>query len=110
MAWNRWVKALVNRYKSKVKDWEIWDELNFGDNDINSPEAVAVLNIRTAEIVKKIQPPAKISGLAMQHIDLDYADTFFKVIHKNDKMHLFDNMTITTMYIIPILITGIFQN
>ncbi|MDZ4794050.1 MAG: hypothetical protein SGI83_07210 [Bacteroidota bacterium] len=65
MAWNRWVKALLNRYKSKVKDWEIWDELNFGDNDINSPEAVAVLNIRTAEIVKKIQPPAKISGLAM---------------------------------------------
>ncbi len=93
MAWDRWVSALVNRYKSKVKDWEIWNEPNFGDNDINSPEAVAALNIRTAKIIKKIQPAAKISGLAMGHINLDYADAFFKAIHKKGKMHLFDNMT-----------------
>jgi Glycosyl hydrolases family 39 len=92
-AWDKWVAALVTRYKDKVKDWEVWNEPNFGDNDINKPEAVAELNIRTAEIIKKIQPEAKISGLAMGHIDLEYADTFFKTIHKKRKMHLFDNMT-----------------
>ena len=92
-AWDSWVNALVKRYKNKVKEWEVWNEPNFGDNEINSPEMVADLNIRTAEIIKKHQPAAKISGLAMGHIDLDYADAFFKVIHKKGKMHLFDNMT-----------------
>jgi hypothetical protein len=92
-AWDKWVAALVTRYKDKVKDWEVWNEPNFGDNDINTPEAVAELNIRTAEIIKKIQPEAKISGLAMGHIDFKYADIFFKTIHNKSKMHLFDNMT-----------------
>lgn len=55
-AWDKWVKALVKRYKDKVKDWEIWNEPNFGDNLINSPQKVAELNIRTAEIIKRIQP------------------------------------------------------
>jgi hypothetical protein len=92
-AWDKWVKALATRYKDKVHDWEIWNEPNFGDNEINKPEKVAELNIRSAEIIKKIQPNAKISGLAMGHIDLKYADIFFKVIHQKGKMHLFDNMT-----------------
>ena len=92
-AWDKWVTALVSRYKDKVKDWEVWNEPNFADNEINTPEKVAELNIRTAEIIKKIQPNAKISGLAMGHIDLKYADTFFKIIHQKGKMHLFDNMT-----------------
>lgn len=92
-AWDRWVTALVNRYKTKVHEWEIWNEPNFGDNEINTPSTVAELNIRTAEIIKRLQPTAKISGLAMGHIDLKYADTFFKTIHKRGKMNLFDNMT-----------------
>ncbi|MCF2505230.1 beta-galactosidase [Dyadobacter sp. CY107] len=92
-AWDKWVAALVTRYKDKVKDWEVWNEPNFGDNEINAPEKVADLNIRTAEIIKRIQPGARISGLAMGHIDLKYADVFFKYIHTKGKMSLFDNMT-----------------
>lgn len=92
-AWDAWVEALVNRYKSKVTEWEVWNEPNFGDNEINSPEGVANLNLRTAEIIKRLQPEAKISGLSMGHIDLKYADAFFKVIHQQKKMGLFDNMT-----------------
>ena len=92
-AWDKWVEALVKRYKGKVKEWEVWNEPNFGDNQINTPEKVAELNIRTAEIIKRIQPTAKISGLAMGHIDLHYADVFFKTIHEKGKMNLFDNMT-----------------
>lgn len=92
-AWDTWVAALVTRYKGKVKDWEIWNEPNFGDNEINQPEAVADLNIRTARIIKRIQPDARISGLAMGHIDLDYADVFFKKVQEQGAMKLFDNMT-----------------
>lgn len=92
-AWDRWVRALVNRYKDKVKDWEIWNEPNFGDNQLNLPHKVAELNVRSAEIIKSVQPEAVISGLSMGHIDLQYADIFFKTIHNSGKMHLFDNMT-----------------
>lgn len=92
-AWDRWVEAMVKRYKAKVKEWEVWNEPNFGDNTLNSPEGVAALNIRTAEIIKRIQPEAKISGLSMGHIDTDYADKFFKYVADRKKMRLFDNMT-----------------
>ncbi|MCF0069698.1 beta-galactosidase [Dyadobacter sp. CY261] len=92
-AWDKWVAALVTRYKDKVVDWEVWNEPNFGDNEINTAEKVADLNIRTAVIIKRIQPQARISGLAMGHIDLKYADAFFKYIQDKGKLNLFDNMT-----------------
>lgn len=93
LAWDKWVKALVTRYKNRIKEWEVWNEPNFGDNKINSPEKIAELNIRTAEIIKSIQPHALISGLSMGHINLKYADQFFKVLHDKNKLNLFDNMT-----------------
>lgn len=92
-AYDRWVTALVTRYQHKVRDWEVWNEPNFGDNNLNTPEMTAEFNIRTAEIIKKIQPDARISGLAMGHISIDFADRFFNHIAKAGKMKLFDNMT-----------------
>lgn len=92
-AWDRWVQALVTRYKTKVVNWEVWNEPNFGDNTVNTPSMVADLNIRTAEIIKRLQPEAKISGLALGHIDLAYADAFFKVLAAKKKIQLFDNFT-----------------
>lgn len=92
-AWDKWVAAMVIRYKDKVRNWEVWNEPNFGDNLYNTPDKAAALNIRTAEIVRKIQPDAIISGLAFGHIDLEYADAFFKAIHAAGKLQLFDNMT-----------------
>lgn len=92
-AWDKWVAAMVTRYKDKVWDWEVWNEPNFSDNLYNTPEMAAALNIRTAEIVRKIQPNAIISGLALGHIGLEYADAFFKALHDAGKLQLFDNMT-----------------
>lgn len=92
-AWDKWVTALVTRYRGKVTDWEVWNEPNFGDNSTNTPEMTAALNIRTIDIIKRIQPQAKVSGLAMGHIDLDYADQFFKVLKQKGKINLFDNFT-----------------
>ena len=59
----------------------------------NTPERCAALNIRTIDIIKRIQPEARVSGLAMGHIDLDYADRFFKVLAQKKKISLFDNFT-----------------
>jgi Glycosyl hydrolases family 39 len=92
-AWDRWVTALVTRYQGKVEDWEVWNEPNFGDNTINTPEMTADFNIRTAEIIKRIQPRAKISGLALGHFDARFTEAFFKRIAQKNKFHLFHDMT-----------------
>ncbi len=92
-AYAKWVKAMVTRYQGKVKDWEVWNEPNFADNTINTPEMTAEFNIRTAEIIKKIQPDAIISGLALGHIGIEFADRFFSYLAKKGKLKLFDNMT-----------------
>ncbi len=92
-AWDKWVALMVNRYKDRVVDWEVWNEPNFSDNLYNTPEKAAILNIRTADIIRKIQPNSVISGLALGHIDLEYAEAFFKAIHNAGKLELFDNMT-----------------
>ena len=82
-AYERWVTALVARYADKVWDWEVWNEPNFGDNKVNTPEITAHFNIRTATIIKAIQPDARISALAMGHLSseqwlqlVEMAETF----------------------------------
>jgi hypothetical protein len=92
-AYDKWVEAMVTRYNDKVKNWEVWNEPNFGDNTMNTVEMTADLNIRTAEIIKRIQPEARISGLALGHFGLDFAKKFFEILAETEKMNLFDNMT-----------------
>jgi hypothetical protein len=88
-AWDRWVEALVLRYKDRVKEWEIWNEPDHPMQKI-SPETTAELNIRTAVIIKKAQPEAKIAGLAFaSNSNQDYLDRFLKVIADQGKLHLF---------------------
>jgi len=88
-AWDRWVEALVNRYKDRVKEWEIWNEPDHPMQKL-SPETIAQLNIRTADIIKSIQPEAKIAGLAFaSNSDQEYLDRFLKVIADRGKLDLF---------------------
>ncbi len=93
-AWDNWVAAMVTRYKDRVQDWQVWNEPNFGNtvNMANGPEATAALNLRTVEIVKRIQPEARVSGLTMGHMDLVYADTFFKILNDAGKLKLFHDI------------------
>ncbi|MDA3930668.1 MAG: hypothetical protein PF541_17105 [Prolixibacteraceae bacterium] len=87
-AWDRWVEALVLRYKDRVSEWEIWNEPDLhGHIDA---ETTAKLNIRTAVIIKRIQPEAKIAGLAFaSNSDKEYLDRFLKVIADAGKLDLF---------------------
>ena len=88
-AWDRWVAALVLRYKDRVKEWEIWNEPDHPMQKI-SPETTAELNIRTADIIKKHQPEAKIAGGAFaSNSNQEYLDRFLKVINEQKKLNLF---------------------
>ncbi len=92
-AWDRWVEALVTRYKDRVKEWEIWNEPDHPGQNI-TPATTAHLNIRTAEIIKRIQPDARIAGLAYtSNSDKVYLDKFLKVIADAGKLDLFHWIT-----------------
>lgn len=92
-AYEKWVAAMVTRYRDRVLDWEVWNEPNFCDNLVNTPEITADFNIRTARIIKDIQPEARISALALGHINLGYVERFFKYLYDHDSCGLFHNVT-----------------
>ncbi len=94
--WDRWVEAMVTRYQKKVTEWEIWNEPSGQTKEkaLNTPERVALFNIRTAEIIKKIQPHAEIAGLAMgSGTDTVYLDGFLNTIAEEGKLDLFKWIT-----------------
>lgn len=89
-AYDKWVEALVTRYKHQVKEYEVWNEPDHPAQK-NEPETVAEMNIRTAEIIKRIQPEAKIAGLAFaSHSNTNYLDRFLKPIAEKGKLGLFE--------------------
>lgn len=90
-AWDNWVKAMVTHYKTRVKDWEIWNEPN--NIKDNRADLFANFTIRTLDIIKAIQPDARISVLAMSRIDVKYADDCLKIINDKGKIGLIDNIT-----------------
>ncbi|HEY0110613.1 MAG TPA: hypothetical protein VGB67_13330 [Fibrella sp.] len=88
-AYDRWVTALVTRYKDRVKEWEIWNEPDHPGQKI-TPETTAELNIRTGEIIKRLQPDAKIAALALAtHTDTVYLNRALKVFADQKKLGLF---------------------
>ena len=97
-AWDNWVRALAQRYKDRVKEWEIWNEpdLNAKHPTLGSPvtaEDYAKLFIRSAEIIRQEQPGAKIYGLAMageESFALEFL-IWIKVLGKTD---LLDAVTV----------------
>lgn len=89
-AYDRWVEALVTRYRDRVKEWEIWNEPDHPMQK-NEPETVAEMNIRTAVIIKRLQPEAKIAGLAFaSHTNTNYLERFLKPIAAQGKLDLFE--------------------
>ncbi len=62
-AWDRWVEGLARRYKGKVRDWAMWNEPDCTRS--LTPEAVADFNIRTAEVIKRVDPDARIGALSL---------------------------------------------
>ena len=92
-AWDRWVGAMVVRYRDKTDVWEIWNESDL-ERAAVAPEAYADLYIRTAEIVRNLQPDAHLYALAIAHIDhTDYLEGFLRRLKEKDKLPLLDEIT-----------------
>lgn len=85
------VSATVKHYQNRVFDWEIWNEPN--NIKENLPEMIANLSCRTLDLIKAIQPDARISILALGSINLPFADEFLKIMSEKGKLILANNIT-----------------
>ena len=81
VAWIRYVRALVARYRDIVDEWEVWNE-PFGQ-----AEDYATLFYETARAVKSVQPEARVycTALAMNRdmAKSDYAPVLEKLKREN---------------------------
>lgn len=85
-AWDRYVDKLAERYP-QVKDWACWNEPCNCQG--NTPEILADNNIRTAQIIKRRIPDAKIGMLSLPVASMKYTKACFEVFKRRGAMELF---------------------
>ena len=87
-AWDRWVEAMVQRYSAKgVKEWMMYNEPNL--NKANTVERIVANNIRTAEIIKRVDPEAKIGAFVLAGLKVDLLEALLTQIKEQGKLDLF---------------------
>lgn len=92
-AWDRWVAALADRYKGRVKIWEIWNESDL--NVKNTSDAYAKLFVRTTEIIRSEIPDAVIYALSLAGpSNVEYVQNFMEYLKTYNKLHLVDAVTL----------------
>lgn len=86
-AWDKWVEAFAQHFKGKVRDWAMWNEPDI--NKKHKPEDIAAFNIRTAEIVKRVIPDARIAGLSLASSSPKLLENCLKALAEKGKVDLF---------------------
>lgn len=90
-AWDRWAKALVERYKDRVQEWEIWNEPDINKDKVPVANYVDLF-IRSASIIRSAQPKGRIIALSLAS-NLTYADQFFAGLQAQGRLDLVDVVT-----------------
>ena len=92
-AWDRWVRALAERYRDRVREWEVWNEPDLNTHGVVPVEAYVGLYIRTATILREVQPAARIFALALARTPA-YADRYLSGMQARNQLALIDAITI----------------
>lgn len=87
-AWDNYVDKLAAHYKGRVRDWACWNEPDGCKK--NTPAIVADNNIRTAEIIKKHIPDARIAALVLCWKNIKFAEPALKIFQEKGKIDLFE--------------------
>jgi len=96
-AWDRWTEAMVRHYAPKgVKEWMMYNEPNLGMHGF-TPERIAARwsgildnNIRTAEIIKRIDPDAKVAAFVLAGLCYGPITNMLAQAKARGKLALFD--------------------
>lgn len=91
-AWDNWVRAMVTRYKDQVPEWEIWNEPDI--NKEHTGTEIGHFYIRTARVVKNVQPNARLIALGMAGVNrLEFMKDFMEVLKKENALNMIDILT-----------------
>lgn len=88
-AWDAWVEAMVRHYAPKgVHEWMMYNEPNLRRE--NTIEKIVAFNGRTAEIIKRVDPDAKIAGLVAAGLRSSLIEDWIKGLKEAGKLDLFE--------------------
>jgi len=85
-AWERYVAAFVDRYSKHVDEWELWNEPRTGRG--KGAIQYAQFVIRTAAVIRKLQPKAEIMFAAGGSFDTQFAKEVLEYLKQQDKLGL----------------------
>lgn len=102
-AWLDYVRIIVKRYKGKVSMWEVWNEPD-GRKNLDSFELYANLFVRTAKVIKEVDPSAKIAAFGSCSPDRKYIRQSLEYIDKAGGIPFIDYITYHAYWPIPELI------
>ena len=85
-AWDRWVGAMAEHFRGRVRDWAMWNEPDLVKE--RTAEEIVDFNIRTARIVKKFIPEARIAGLSLAHSG-DKFEEYIKLFKERGALEMF---------------------
>jgi hypothetical protein len=93
-AWDRYIAALVDRYQDRVDEWEIWNEPALRrEDDAVGARSYADFLARTAAVVRRAQPGARILGLSLPGFPLEWAGHVFERLRERGRLDLVDEVT-----------------
>lgn len=92
-AWDRWVRTLVTRFRDRVREWEVWNEPDINNRGTAPVDQYVDLYLRTASIVRELQPDGRLYALALAH-DAAYAERFLDAMKARGRLDLIDAITI----------------
>ena len=86
-AWDAWVDAMARNFAGRIRDWAMWNEPDIG-KPAKTPDSIAAFNVRTARIIRKVIPDARLAGLSLAHNDPVFMEKCLKAM--GDDVKLFD--------------------
>jgi len=86
-AWDAWVDAMSRHFAGRVLDWAMWNEPDIG-KPAKTASDIAAFNVRTAKIIKRNIPGARIAGLSLARNDAGFLEECLRAM--GDDVKLFD--------------------
>lgn len=87
--WDNWVDTLSKHFAGRVDYWAMWNEPD-NNRKINTPERVADFNRRTARIIRRNIPGARLQGLSLGGNDPEYFEGCLKALASTGDVDLFE--------------------
>ncbi len=80
-AYVKFVRAVVSRYRDKIKHWQIWNEPNFGGHFWRgTPEQYANFLNAAGKAIHDLDPKAKVAGFNAAFVDLKWTEKILSLV------------------------------